>query len=110
MYLDYSIFLKLYNKAKESCSAETFVKENQHEMICECDKEIVLKIIYEISRDTFKNVAMKFNLSRSQISSMYCIPYRTVQNWQIGERKPPEYVENLLYYVMLTKYINENFQ
>ena len=34
--------------------------------------------------------------TQSEFSARYHIPFRTVQNWETGMRKPPEYVADLL--------------
>lgn len=34
--------------------------------------------------------------TQSQFAARYNIPFRTVQNWEAGTRKPPEYIINLL--------------
>lgn len=34
--------------------------------------------------------------TQSQFAARYHIPFRTVQNWETGLRKPPEYIMNLL--------------
>ena len=34
--------------------------------------------------------------TQSEFSARYGIPFRTVQNWEAGVRKPPEYVSALL--------------
>lgn len=34
--------------------------------------------------------------TQSEFSTRYNIPFRTVQNWETGVRKPPEYIINLL--------------
>lgn len=36
------------------------------------------------------------NLTRQQISDWLEIPYRTLQNWEIGSRICPAYVEKLI--------------
>ena len=33
--------------------------------------------------------------TQSEFSARYHIPFRTVQNWETGMRKPPEYVADL---------------
>lgn len=38
------------------------------------------------------------------IASQYGIPYRTVQEWVAGRRKPPVYVVRLLAYAMSSDY------
>jgi DNA-binding transcriptional regulator YiaG len=37
-------------------------------------------------------------MSCSQFAAFFGIPYRTVQSWEKGERKPPEYLLRLLHY------------
>ena len=33
--------------------------------------------------------------TQSEFAARYNIPFRTVQNWEAGVRKPPEYIINL---------------
>lgn len=35
--------------------------------------------------------------TQSEFARRYNIPFRTIQNWEAGVRKPPEYILNLLY-------------
>lgn len=41
---------------------------------------------------------MRTNLgdTQSEFATRYHIPFRTVQNWETGQRKPPEYIMKLL--------------
>ena len=41
---------------------------------------------------------LKLGDTQSEFASRYGIPFRTVQNWETGQRKPPEYVIRLLKY------------
>ena len=34
--------------------------------------------------------------TQSEFAARYNIPFRTVQNWETGTRKPPEYIVSLL--------------
>ncbi len=34
--------------------------------------------------------------TQSEFAARYHIPFRTIQNWETGVRKPPEYIINLL--------------
>lgn len=43
-----------------------------------------------------KEIREKHGLSKTQLSDVSGIPYRTIQNWEAGVRKCPEYVEKLL--------------
>lgn len=44
----------------------------------------------------FKDVLELSGLNMSQFAQKYNIPYKTVTKWGAGERKPPEYVLELL--------------
>ena len=35
-------------------------------------------------------------LNRSKFAERYGIPYRTLQDWELGKNKVPEYIKNLL--------------
>lgn len=37
-------------------------------------------------------------MNKKQFSQYFKIPYRTVQNWELGERKCPEYLLALMRY------------
>lgn len=43
-----------------------------------------------------KEIRTKTNLSAQKFGDKYGIPLRTIQDWERGERKPPEYVVDLL--------------
>lgn len=46
--------------------------------------------------NNIKNILQSSNLSMAEISRRYKIPYRTLQHWKDGSRKPPEYVVEML--------------
>lgn len=52
----------------------------------ESRKEILLKL-----REDMK-------MNRRQFADYFGIPYRTVQDWELGNRKMPEYLLNLMLY------------
>lgn len=43
-----------------------------------------------------KELRKNFGDTQSDFSMRYGIPFRTIQNWETGKRKPPKYVEKLL--------------
>lgn len=45
---------------------------------------------------TIKEMRELLGLTQEQFSYKYHIPKRSIQNWESGERKPPEYVVELL--------------
>jgi DNA-binding transcriptional regulator YiaG len=38
----------------------------------------------------------KLGLTQQQLANLTGIPFRTIQNWEGGQRKCPDYVEKLL--------------
>jgi len=53
-----------------------------------CDSEVIELNIREMRT--------QLGDTQSEFSTRYNIPFRTVQNWETGVRKPPEYIMNLL--------------
>ena len=43
-----------------------------------------------------RGMRMQLGDTQSEFAARYKIPFRTVQNWETGVRKPPEYMINLL--------------
>lgn len=43
-----------------------------------------------------KEARIKHGLTQKQLSEITGIPERTIQNWEGGQRKCPEYVENMV--------------
>lgn len=46
----------------------------------------------------FKELRERSGLSRKQFAEYFNIPYRTVQNWELGLRVCPEYLLSLMQY------------
>lgn len=47
---------------------------------------------------TFKELREKSGMNMTEFAKYFGIPYRTVQNWEMGERKCPEYLLELMRY------------
>ena len=47
---------------------------------------------------TFKELRVQSGMTRGQFAEYFEIPYRTVQNWELGLRECPEYLLKLLKY------------
>lgn len=45
---------------------------------------------------TVEEMRKAVNMTKADFSKKYNIPYRTVQDWELGNRVPPEYVVELL--------------
>lgn len=44
----------------------------------------------------FKEFRMLTGMRLTEFSKIYKIPYRTLQNWEYGISKPPEYLINMM--------------
>lgn len=47
---------------------------------------------------TFKELRQSSGMSRTEFAKYFNIPYRTVQSWELGDRKCPEYLLKLMHY------------
>lgn len=43
-----------------------------------------------------KQLRERFGLSREQFCDVFCIPYRTLQSWELGLRRCPLYVFRMM--------------
>ena len=53
---------------------------------------------------TFKELREQFGLSLTQFRIVFGIPYRTLQNWECGARKCPQYLLELMEYKLDNEY------
>jgi DNA-binding transcriptional regulator YiaG len=54
---------------------------------------------------TLKELREQSGMTRPEFAEHFGIPYRTVQSWELGDRKCPQYVLDLMEY----KLRKENF-
>ncbi len=45
---------------------------------------------------TIKELRVETGMSQKKFSEYFGIPIRTIQCWEIGQRKPPDYIPKLL--------------
>ncbi len=45
---------------------------------------------------TIRDMRTRLGVTQSEFAARYHIPFRTIQNWETGLRKPPEYIVKLL--------------
>lgn len=48
--------------------------------------------------EEIKALRLKTGFKRRQYCEYFNIPYRTVQDWELGNRKMPQYLFDLMYY------------
>ncbi|MCR5398730.1 MAG: helix-turn-helix domain-containing protein [Lachnospiraceae bacterium] len=50
------------------------------------------------SREILRKLREDTGMNRRQFSDYFGIPYRTIQDWELGNRKMPEYLLRLMVY------------
>lgn len=53
-------------------------------------------IILTVKNMDIKEMRLALGKTQKEFADRYSIPYRTIQNWENGVRKPPEYIVKLL--------------
>lgn len=53
-------------------------------------------IVIEVMKMTIREMRTNLGDTQSEFAARYNIPFRTIQNWETGSRKPPEYIVELL--------------
>ena len=107
--MDYKIFKKLYQNAKESPNLEMYIGERGYEKWMESylngsNAENVtntLTNIYNMANMTLTDIRECAGLSRAEFSRIYKIPVRTLENWEYDTRKLNEYIKMLIIYTLL---------
>ena len=57
--------------------------------------------------EAIKKLREQTGLSRKEFSAHTGIPVRTIEDWEAGRRKPPEYIPRLInYHLMYEELIN----
>lgn len=51
-----------------------------------------------VTKEEVQKLREKTGMNRRQFCDYFEIPYRTVQDWELGNRKIPEYLYNLMKY------------
>ena len=52
--------------------------------------------IYEVISVNVREMRKALGITQSEFAVRYNIPFRTIQNWETEQRKPPEYILDLL--------------
>ena len=55
---------------------------------------------------TIRDVRQSASLTQKQMSDLLDIPLRTIEDWDSGRRKPPEYVVSLIIYKLTAEGFN----
>lgn len=94
--MEYSEFLVALKKASEYEKLSSYIDFFAGKY--SFDK---LAAIYFFSGKSLREVREKYGYSRAMFSREFGIPIRTLENWESGERTPPNYVMTLIFYSLL---------
>ena len=53
---------------------------------------------------TIKETRIQYGLTQKQVSDLTGIPKRTIENWEVGSRKCPEYVTKMVVDILNQKF------
>lgn len=103
--MNYKEYLAYVNEAKNYESAEALWFEYGFPPDCEFTADGIIKafdIIYAVSREDFPKLIDLSGGNLSAMSRYYNIPLRTAQEWKSGSRKPPEYIIQMIGFVLIS--------
>lgn len=63
-------------------------------------------IVVGVMNVDIREMRIRMGATQSEFAARYNIPYRTIQNWETGMRKPPQYIMDLLESRMKSDLVN----
>lgn len=67
-------------------------------------------VVGNLDEVTVKDLRKQAGMSRKDFCNSFEIPYRTLQSWELGERKMSDFSKRLLAYVIKTSELVENYK
>lgn len=109
--MKFELFSELYNEALQYSDPDMYVSERgwqewMDEYSQDNDVSVVADIlhnIYDLSRMDIKQMRASLGLTFKAFSELYSIPSRTVQDWEYGKNKTPDYVRKFVAYTILLR-------
>ena|SRR5699024_1494815 len=98
--MNFKLFEELYSQALEYDDLDMYVAERvwQDWMDSVGDPGKTLNEVYFLAHAEIKEIRERLGFSRIQFSRNFCIPNRTVENWEYGNNRCPDYVKTFLSY------------
>lgn len=59
---------------------------------------------------TIKEARIKYGLTQTQVSNITGVPFRSIQNWEGGQRKCPDYVEKMVVDILNQKFGKPDYE
>ena len=89
-------FRDLWQQAIDTPDMDAFVAE------ANCpDKDLLttqeqLRRLWRVAHDGFRELMEQTHTTQATLSARFCVPYRTVTSWKIGERTCPPYLRLMM--------------
>ncbi len=52
---------------------------------------------------TVLEIRKKLNITQKEFGNLFGIPLRTIQNWEYGNRKVPDYIVNMMEEILVSR-------
>lgn len=108
--MNHQLFSALYHQAMKYTILDQYISDlGQQDWMGkygEIQLREILTKIYDLANNDFTTNRKLVDENRSEFARMYNIPIRTVQSWELGERKIIGYVKELIDYSI---FVNELF-
>ena len=103
--MNYQLFMSLYTEALGYADADMFIGERgwQDWMDRYSSENIghMLLCIHFLANSDLKAVREKYGYSRAAFGRLFDIPVRSLEDWDAGRRKMPDYLKILICYALL---------
>lgn len=104
--MKYSYYLAYIAEAKNYESSAALLAEYGYPGDCPLSPDNLIKvfdIIFAVSKGDF---AALTGSNRAAFARKFSIPLRSLQNWELGTRKAPVYVLEMIGYILIVEIIN----
>lgn len=109
--MTYRQYLVYVHEATEYNTAEEHMADYGFPADCPVSADSLLtmfEIIFAVSRSDFATLVSATNLTAYQLGRYYGINTRSATHWISGERKPPEYVIQLIGFAIISELPSED--
>lgn len=108
--MKFELFSKLYDESQEYTDVDMYIAERGWQDWMEdyengSDATQIADIlfgIYDLAHMGIKEMRASMKLTFKAFSALYSIPSRTIQDWEYGKSKTPEYLLKLIAYTIFT--------
>lgn len=109
--IEFSEFRRLLTDTTECTDLEGYIAEVGGSVPLDDVAAVIalLTSVWEMGSGglTINSIAASAGISLRHLAMTYGLPYRTVQDWAAGARKPPEWQLPLIAYAVLSDYMSE---